>query len=122
VEINLKNLAKMAKSVNKGVREYIDAYNMADGRVIYVLGEGRLINLAAAEVNPASVMDMSFATQALSSEYVVKNKGKLKSEVYLLPKDLEQEIAFTKLTSMGFKLDKLTAEQEKYLNSWEVGT
>lgn len=122
VEINLKNLTKMAKSVEKGVRNFIDAYHMADGRVIYVLGEGRLINLAAAEGHPASVMDMSFATQALSAEYVVKNKAKLGKEVYLLPTELEQEIALTKLTSMGFKLDKLTAEQEKYLTSWEVGT
>ncbi|MDR2884221.1 MAG: adenosylhomocysteinase [Deferribacteraceae bacterium] len=122
VEINLKNLTKMATKIDKGVRNFIDGYHMADGRVIYVLGEGRLINLAAAEGHPASVMDMSFATQALSSEYVVKNKETLKNEVYLLPTELEQEIAMTKLTTMGFKLDTLTTEQEKYLTSWEVGT
>lgn len=122
VEINVKALSAMAAKVEKDVRGFVDAYYMKDGRVVYLLGEGRLINLAAAEGHPASVMDMSFATQALASEYVVINKGKLTNQVYVLPEELEQEIALTKLTTMGFKLDKLTAEQHKYLTSWESGT
>ena len=122
VEINLKALQKVSVKEEKSIRNFVDAYSMKDGRVIYLLGEGRLINLAAAEGHPASVMDMSFATQALSSEYVVKNKGKLKNKVYLLPVELEAEIAATKLASMGFKIDALTKEQIKYLTSWEIGT
>jgi adenosylhomocysteinase len=122
VEINVKALAAMATKVDKNVRGYVDAYTLKDGRVLYLLGEGRLVNLAAAEGHPALVMDMSFATQALAGEFVVKNKGKLENKVYLLPTDVEQEIALTKLTTMGFKLDTLTAEQEKYLTSWESGT
>lgn len=121
VEINLKSLKNMSVNV-ENVRNNVDAYTLKDGRKIYVLGEGRLVNLAAAEGHPASVMDMSFATQALASEYVVKNKGKLDKKVYLLPHEVEQEIAFTKLATMGFSIDKLTDEQVKYLNSWEEGT
>jgi adenosylhomocysteinase len=122
VEINLKALAKVAVGVEKEVRGNVDAYRLADGRVIYVLAEGRLINLAAAEGHPASVMDMSFATQALASEYAVKNRGKLENVVHLLPHSVELDIASTKLASMGFEIDKLTPEQEKYLSSWESGT
>jgi adenosylhomocysteinase len=122
VEINLKALAKVAVGVEKDIRGNVDAYRLADGRVIYVLAEGRLINLAAAEGHPASVMDMSFATQALASEYAVKNKGKLENIVHLLPHSVELDIASTKLASMGFEIDKLTPEQEKYLSSWESGT
>jgi adenosylhomocysteinase len=122
VEINLKALAKAAVRVEKDVRGNVDAYHLADGRVIYVLAEGRLINLAAAEGHPASVMDMSFATQALASEYAVKNKGKLENIVHLLPHSVELDIASTKLAAMGFEIDKLTPEQEKYLSSWESGT
>ncbi|MDR0453299.1 MAG: adenosylhomocysteinase [Deferribacteraceae bacterium] len=122
VEINLDALQKASSKVEKNIRNFVNAYYMNDGRVIYLLGEGRLINLAAAEGHPASVMDMSFATQALSCEYVVKNKGKLQNKVYLLPEALETEIAATKLASMGFNIDTLTEEQHKYLTSWEVGT
>ena len=121
VEINIKSLAAMAVK-KENVRDNVDAYHLEDGRKIYLLSEGRLINLAAAEGHPASVMDMSFATQALSSEYVVKNKGTLENKVYVLPTALEQEIAMMKLCSLGFALDKLTPEQEKYLTSWEEGT
>jgi len=122
VEINLKGLQKAAFKVEKGIRNFVDAYYMKDGRVIYLLGEGRLINLAAAEGHPASVMDMSFATQALASEYVVKNKGKLYNKVYLLPEKLELEIALTKLALMGFNIDTMTEQQQHYLTSWQEGT
>ena len=90
--------------------------------VVYVLAEGRLVNLACAEGHPASVMDMSFATQALASEYAVKNKGKLDKKVYVLPHEVEQQIAATKLESMNVSIDTLTEEQVSYLNSWETGT
>ena len=95
---------------------------MEDGRRICVLGEGRLVNLAAAEGHPASVMDMSFATQALASEFVVQNRGKLDAKVYDVPRDIEDWVAGLKLKSMGVKIDKLTPEQERYLASWEEGT
>jgi adenosylhomocysteinase len=121
VEINIKALAAMASKVENS-RNMVDAYHMKDGRTVYLLGEGRLVNLAAAEGHPASVMDMSFATQALSSEYVVANKGRLANQVYVLPQEVEQDIAMTKLTTMGFKIDTLTPEQRKYLSSWESGT
>ncbi len=122
VEINLKALAAKASKIEKNVRNFVDAYHMANGRTIYVLADGRLINLSAAEGHPASVMDMSFATQALASEFAVQNKGKLDSKVYLLPEEIEMDIASTKLKTMGFVLDKLTPEQAKYLTSWESGT
>ena len=95
---------------------------LKDGRRIYLLGEGRLINLAAAEGHPASVMDMSFANQALSLEYMVKNADKLEKTVYGVPEAIDMEIARLKLDAMGIKIDKLTEEQEKYLHSWEHGT
>jgi adenosylhomocysteinase len=121
VEINLKALQQVAGE-GRRVREFVDEYLMPAGKRVYVLGEGRLINLAAAEGHPAVVMDMSFANQALAAEYVVKNHGKLKKQVYVVPKVIDDEIARLKLISMGVKIDKLTSEQKKYLNSWEEGT
>jgi adenosylhomocysteinase len=121
VEINIPALEKMSTS-KRLVRPYVDEYLLKDGRRIYLLGEGRLINLAAAEGHPASVMDMSFANQALSLEYMVKNADKLENTVYGVPEEIDMEIARIKLEAMGINIDKLTAEQEKYLNSWEHGT
>jgi adenosylhomocysteinase len=95
---------------------------MKDGRKIYLLGEGRLINLAAAEGHPAQVMDMSFANQALSVEYILKRRAGLENNVFAVPKEIDEAIAALKLRSMGVKIDVLTAEQKKYLNSWEMGT
>jgi adenosylhomocysteinase len=100
----------------------VDEYTLKDQRRIFLLGEGRLINLAAAEGHPSSVMDMSFANQALSLEYLVKNSGKLQPKVYTVPEGIDMEVARLKLESMGVKIDKLTPEQERYLNSWEEGT
>jgi adenosylhomocysteinase len=122
VEINLDELGKLAKTVTKGVREFVDEFVMSDKRRLYVLGEGRLINLAAAEGHPAAVMDMSFATQALATEFVIKNARKLEAKVYNVPRDIENWIATLKLKSMGITIDELTAEQKKYLASWEMGT
>ena len=100
----------------------MEEYTLRDGRKIYLLGEGRLINLAAAEGHPAVVMDMSFANQALRAEYVVKNASKLEAKVYAVPTDIDQTVARLKLESMGVAIDKLTAEQEEYLASWSEGT
>jgi adenosylhomocysteinase len=121
VEINIPALAKMSNE-KRLVRPFVEAYDLPDGRTIHILGEGRLINLAAAEGHPASVMDMSFANQALSAEYMVKNADKLENRVYSVPEDIDREIARLKLEAMGVTIDKLTPEQEKYLNSWEEGT
>ncbi len=121
VEINIPALEEMAVS-KRLVRPFVDAYELPDGRVIHILGEGRLINLAAAEGHPASVMDMSFANQALSAEYMVRNADKLEKKVYSVPEDIDMEIARLKLESMGVQVDTLTEEQIKYLNSWEEGT
>ena len=121
VEINVKALKKLAKSVKKDVRGFTDEYTVGKKR-IYVLGEGRLINLAAAEGHPASVMDMSFATQALASEWVVKNQKKLEPKVYDIDDSIENMVATHKLKSMGIGMDKLTKEQKTYLESWEEGT
>ncbi|MFA5359845.1 MAG: adenosylhomocysteinase [Patescibacteria group bacterium] len=121
VEINVKELKKMAVKINKNVRNNVDEY-VLKGKSIYLLGEGRLINLAAAEGHPASVMDMSFATQALATEHVAKNYKKLEKKVYNVPEKMEQWIADLKLKSMGLSVDKLTREQEEYLRAWEVGT
>lgn len=121
VEINIPALAKMAKETKK-VRPFVDQYTLADGRQIHILGEGRLINLASAEGHPASVMDMSFANQALGLEYMVKNASKLEKKVYSMPEDIDKEIARLKLEAMQIKIDVLTSEQVKYLNSWEEGT
>ncbi len=121
VEIDIPALEKIAGKINKNVRNYVDEYIVKNKR-IYVLAEGRLINLAAAEGHPASVMDMSFATQALAAEYVVKNSFKLDKKVYNVPEEIENNVAGLKLESMGARIDHLTEEQEKYLTSWEIGT
>ncbi|HEY1267624.1 MAG TPA: adenosylhomocysteinase [Candidatus Binatia bacterium] len=122
IEIDLKALKQMAKREEKNVRNFVDAYTLPGGKRIFILGEGRLVNLAAAEGHPASVMDMSFATQALASEWAVKNRGKLKPQVYDVPKSVEDWVATLKLSSMGIRIDRLSDEQEKYLSSWNVGT
>ena len=121
VEIDIPALTKMAKKVKRNVRNFVDEY-VIKGKSIYLLAQGRLINLAAAEGHPASVMDMSFSTQALAAEYVVKNKKKLENRVYNVSADIENQVARLKLKSMGINIDKLTPEQEKYLKSWEIGT
>jgi adenosylhomocysteinase len=121
VEIDIPALEKLSSS-KKEARPFVDEYTMKDGRKIYLLGEGRLINLAAAEGHPAVVMDMSFANQALASEYMVKNAKSLKPQVYAVPEHIDQEIAKLKLASMNVSVDKLTAEQEHYLASWSEGT
>ena len=121
VEINIPALEKMSKS-KRLVRPFVDEYLTADGRRIYILGEGRLINLASAEGHPASVMDMSFANQALSLEYLVKNASKLEKKVYSVPESIDMKIAELKLSAMNVKIDKLTQEQVKYLASWQEGT
>jgi adenosylhomocysteinase len=121
VEIDIPGLRKLAKKVRM-TRDFVEEFVMSDGRRIYLLGDGRLINLAAAEGHPAQVMDMSFANQALSAEYMQKNAKKLKNKVYSVPVDIDRRIAELKLASMGIKIDKLTPEQKKYLASWEEGT
>jgi adenosylhomocysteinase len=122
VEINIPALEKMSTGKPNLVRPFVDQYTTKDGRKINILGEGRLINLASAEGHPASVMDMSFANQALSAEFMVKNAAKLEKKVYSVPEDIDKEIARLKLAAMGVKIDDLTAEQVKYLGSWEEGT
>jgi len=122
VEIDIPGLKKLARSINPGVRHLVDEYVMPNGRRLYLLAEGRLINLAAAEGHPASVMDMSFATQALATEWVVKSGGKLSVQVHEVPADIEDWVAKLKLESMGIEIDQLTEEQVKYLASWEMGT
>jgi adenosylhomocysteinase len=109
-------------SSKRQTRDFVDEYAMKDGRKIYLLGEGRLINLAAAEGHPASVMDMSFANQALAAEYLAKNHKSLEKKVYPVPEELDKKVARLKLEAMGVKIDKLTAEQEEYLASWSEGT
>ncbi len=121
VEINIPALEKLSKS-KRLVRPFVEEYEMADGRRIYILGEGRLINLASAEGHPASVMDMSFANQALSLEYLVKNASKLEKKVYSVPEAIDMKIAELKLAAMKVKIDKLSTEQVKYLASWQEGT
>jgi adenosylhomocysteinase len=121
VEINIPALEAMAKERRK-VREYVEQFVLNDGRRINLLGEGRLINLAAAEGHPPSVMDMSFANQALGAEYMVLNASKLEKRVYSIPADIDREIARLKLAAMGVTIDSLSKEQVKYLNSWEEGT
>jgi len=122
VEIDIPALKKLSKKTRKNVRNFVDEYTLPGDKRIYLLGEGRLINLAAAEGHPASVMDLSFATQALATEYVVKNYKKLQNKVYYVPEKIENWIATAKLKSMKVSIDKLTPEQEKYLASWEIGT
>jgi adenosylhomocysteinase len=121
VEIDIPSLEKLSSS-KRTTRTFVDEYTMKDGRRINLLGEGRLINLAAAEGHPASVMDMSFADQALSCEYMVKNHASLEKKVYTVPVDLDKRVAKLKLESLGIKIDRLTSEQEEYLASWSEGT
>jgi len=121
VEINIPALESLAKS-KKRIRSSVEEYTLGDGRRIYLLGEGRLINLAAAEGHPASVMDMSFANQALCLEYLTKMKGKLEPAVYPVPEEIDQEVGKLKLAAMNITIDSLTEEQKNYLASWELGT
>jgi len=121
VEIDVAALKKMSKS-HRRVRNVVDIYTMPSGKEIMLIGEGRLVNLAAAEGHPAMVMDMSFANQALSLEYLVKQGQKLSPQVYGVPKEIDEGIARLKLESLGVKIDKLTKEQDTYLNSWTLGT
>jgi len=121
VEIDIPALEALAVK-RRRIREFVEEFTLADGRNIYLLAEGRLINLAAAEGHPASVMDMSFANQALAAEYMVKNAATLEKRVYDVPKDLDEEIARLKLASLGAGIDTLTPEQERYLASWSMGT
>ncbi|MDP2637668.1 MAG: adenosylhomocysteinase [Candidatus Levybacteria bacterium] len=121
VEIDMEGLKKAAKSV-RTLRNSLEEYILKSGQKVYILGEGRLVNLAAADGHPAEVMDMSFADQALAVEFFLKNKGKLENKVHVLPKKLDQEVASLKLSSMGISIDKLTKEQSTYLSSWTEGT
>ena len=121
VELNLQALREMANDVVR-IRQFVDRYILADGRSIHVLGEGRLVNLAAAEGHPPAVMDMSFANQALSVEYMVENRDKLEKVVYRVPLEIDASIARLKLQAMGIEIDTLTEEQQRYLTSWELGT
>ena len=121
VEINIPALESLARGKRR-IRAFVDEYTLRDGRCLYLLGEGRLINLAAAEGHPASVMDMSFANQALCLEYMAKNKGKLESRVYPVPEEIDREVARLKLQAIGIKIDTLTPEQREYLTGWEEGT
>jgi adenosylhomocysteinase len=121
VEINIVALESLAHSKRR-IRTFVDEYTLGDGRHLYLLGEGRLVNLAAAEGHPASVMDMSFANQALCLEYLAKNKGRLESRVYPVPEEIDKQVARLKLQAMGIEIDSLTPEQRKYITSWEEGT
>jgi adenosylhomocysteinase len=122
VEINITQLAALSQGEPRKVREYVEQYTLKTGQRINLLGEGRLINLAAAEGHPASVMDMSFANQALSAMYMAQNAKSLKPDVYTVPEEIDKEVARLKLAAMGVAIDTLTPEQEKYLASWEEGT
>lgn len=121
VEIDIEALAQMAKG-RREIRDFVEEYQLNNGRRVYLLGEGRLINLAAAEGHPSSVMDMSFANQALCAEYLARNHASLERKVYRVPLEIDRDIARLKLSSMGVAIDTLTAEQDKYLHSWEMGT
>ena len=121
VEISIDTLRKMTKN-RRVIRDFVEEYTLKNNRRIYLLGEGRLINLAAAEGHPSAVMDMSFANQALCAEYIAKNYKRLEKKVYSVPENIDRKIAFLKLKAMGIRIDTLTAEQKKYLESWEMGT
>ncbi len=121
VEINIPALESLA-SAKRQIKPLVDEYTLKDGRRLYLLAEGRVVNLAAAEGHPASVMDMSFANQALCLEYMVKNRGRLETKVHPVPEEIDKQVARLKLQSMGINIDKLTPEQKKYLTSWEQGT
>ncbi len=120
-EIDIKGIESLAKS-KRPVRPFMDEYSLENGNRVFVLGEGRLINLAAAEGHPSDVMSLSFCGQALACEYLVKNKGHLENKVYVLPEEIDQYISKLQLEALGIEIDKLTPEQEKYLRSWEHGT
>jgi adenosylhomocysteinase len=122
VEIDIPGLARMAKKINRGVRQHIDEYVLRNGRRVYLLAQGRLINLAAAKGHPASVMDMSFSTQALTCEYVAKKAGKLSAGVHGVPVEVERYVSTVKLKSMGIQIDRQTAEQKRYLAASAEGT
>ncbi|MFU8796252.1 MAG: adenosylhomocysteinase, partial [Dehalococcoidia bacterium] len=121
VEINIPALERLARSKRR-IRPFAEEYTLSDGCRIYLLGEGRLINLAAAEGHPASVMDMSFANQALCLEYLTRMKGQLEPAVYAVPEDIDQEVGRLKLACMNIDIDSLTRKQQEYLASWEEGT
>ncbi len=121
VEIDIPALDEITKAKRR-IRPFVDEHTLEDGRRINILGEGRLINLAAAEGHPSSVMDMSFANQALAAEYMLKNADKLQKKVYPVPREIDEDISRLKLRALGVEIDKLTAEQENYLNSWKMGT
>jgi adenosylhomocysteinase len=121
-EINIPALTEMAGGRGREVRDFVEEFKLPDGRVLYLLADGRLVNLAAAEGHPASVMDMSFANQSLAAEYMVKHNQELEPKVYVIPQELDHEIARLKLLSMGVHIDELTEQQKKYLASWESGT
>jgi adenosylhomocysteinase len=122
VELNIKGLRKMSKGEPRLVRPFVEEFILDGGKLVYLLGEGRLINLAAAEGHPASVMDMSFANQALGAEYMVRNAANMSPAVYKIPEDVDNEIARLKLEAMGIEIDTLTEEQVQYLDQWEEGT
>jgi adenosylhomocysteinase len=121
VELDLPGLSELTRAT-RTIRPFVVEHQIEDDRRVYVLGEGRLINLAAAEGHPSSVMDMSFANQSLSIEWMVKGGGHLENQVYPVPEEIDMAIAREKLAAMGVKMDRLTAEQKKYLASWEMGT
>ena len=121
VEIDKAALADLGGTPRR-IRQFVDEFTLPDGRRLYLLGEGRLVNLSAAEGHPAAVMDMSFANQALAAEWVVQNRGKLEPRVYPVPVDIDKDVARLKLHAMGVEIDELTAEQDHYLHSWEQGT
>jgi adenosylhomocysteinase len=118
-EVNVNGLKEFTTEI-KRIRPYLDEYKLNNGKSIYVLAEGRLVNLGAAEGHPASVMDMSFANQALGMEYIVKNQGKLERRLHTLPESIDKSIAELKLKTMGIEIDTLTPDQEEYLNSWKL--
>ena len=122
VELDLVGLKEMSKEVNYGIREFVDEYVLENGKRIFVLAQGRLINLSAAEGHPACVMDMSFSVQALTSEWCIKNEGKLEHTVHNVPGEIDETVSRLKLETMGVQIDTLTPEQEEYLASWKMGT
>jgi adenosylhomocysteinase len=121
VEIDIPALEDMA-TAHRPVRPFVEEYQLRDGRKVYLLAEGRLINLSAAEGHPSAVMDMSFANQALSVEYIIQNRGRLSHQVHRVPKETDEEVGRLKLQSLGIGIDTLTAEQQRYQESWEEGT
>lgn len=121
VEINKEALEKLSVSKRR-IREYVDEYTLQDGRKIFLLAEGRLVNLGAAEGHPSEVMDMSFSNQFMAAKYILENHGRLENRVYTLPPEIDEQIAFMKLNVLGVKIDELTQEQKRYLSSWEEGT